>query len=103
MNTEKILKKLAREQKPQVGSGEKCYKTLTAAVKAAEAAKGEAYNHAASAQWANEKALDSLERCIETQKAICEALDKNSRFLTRVLLYASGLFLAFLMVTIFCR
>ena len=103
MNTEKILKKLAKEQKPKVGNGEKCYKTLTAAVKAAEAAKGEAYNHAASAQWANEKALDSLERCIKTQNAICEALDKNSRFLKRMLLYAMVLFFAFLMATIFCR
>lgn len=103
MNTEKILKKLSKKQKPKVGSGEKCYKTLTAAVKAAEEAKKEAYHHKAAAQWANEKALDSLERCIETQNAICEALDKNSRFLKRMLFYATGLFLAYLVVTIFCR
>lgn len=100
MNTEKILKKLSKEQKPKVGNGGKAFKSLTAAVKAAEAAKESAYHHAAAAQWANEKALDSLERCIETQKAICEALDKNSRFL---MFYATGLLLAFLMVTIFCR
>lgn len=102
MNTEKLLKKMAKEPKPKVGNGDKTYKTLTAAVKAAEAAKEEAYHHAASAQWANEKALDSLARCIETQNAICETLEKNSRFLTRVLLYATGLFFAFLMATIFC-
>jgi len=103
MNTEKVLKKLCKEPAVKVGNGDKAFKTLTSAVKAAEAAKEEAYNHAAAAQWANEKALDSLERCIETQNAICEAMGKNRRFLTRMLFYATVLFLAFLMVTIFCR
>lgn len=103
MNTEKLLKKMAKEPAVKVGNGDKAYKTLTSAVKAAEAAKEAAYHHAAAAQWASEKALGSLESCIETQKAICEDLAKNRRFLTRVLLYASGLFLAFIMVTIFCR
>lgn len=102
MNTEKLLKKMAKEPKPAVGSGEKTYKTLTAAVKAAEAAKEKASLNAALAQWANETALNSLERCIETQNAICEALDKNRRFLKRVTLYATVLFFAFLMATIFC-
>lgn len=103
MNTEKLLKKLAKEPAVKVGNGDKAFKTLTSAVKAAEAAKEEAYHHAAAAQWANEKALDSLERCIETQHAICETLEKNSRFLKWMLLYATGLFLAFFMTTSFCR
>lgn len=103
MNAEKLLKKMAKEPAVKVGNGDKTYKTLTAAVKAAEAAKEKASLNAALAQWANETALNSLERCIATQNAICEAMDKNRRFLTRVSLYATVLFIAFFMVIIFCR
>jgi hypothetical protein len=102
MNAEKLLKKMAKEPAMKVGNGDKAYKTLTSAVKAAEAAKEKAYHNAAAAQWASETALNSLERCIETQNAICEAMEKNRRFLTRVSLYATMLFFAFLMATIFC-
>lgn len=39
---EKMIEKMARAQKPAVGDGSKAFKSLTAAVKAAEKARNEA-------------------------------------------------------------
>lgn len=97
MNTEKILKKLSKEQKPKVGSGEKCYKTLTAAVKAAERARDEACTHAEAAE-------DSAHLFASMQRELYAAMGRHERFVKRMVAFMAIFFtVGGLLVTFFCR
>ena len=102
MNTEKILKKLAKEPKPKVGNGEKCYKTVTSAVKAAEAAKADAARYADSASWANESARKFAVQCDLIREDFYKKAMATQSSVFKMTVFLAIVFLANMAVTIFC-
>ena len=102
MNKEKLISKVLKEPAMKVGNGDKAYKTLTAAVKAAEAAKGEAYNHAASAQWANESARKFAVQCDLIREDFYKKAKETQGSVFKMTVFLAIVFLANMAVTIFC-
>ena len=102
MNAEKVLKKLAQEQKPKVGNGGKAFKSLTAAVKAAEAAKEEACKQAADAQWANESASKFAFQCDLIREDFYKKAMETQGYVFKMTVFLAIVFLANMAVTIFC-
>lgn len=103
MNTEKLLKKMAKEPKPAVGNGDKAYKTLTAAVKAAEAAKADASRYADSASWANDSARKFAVQCDLIREDFYKQAMATQSYVFKMTVFLAIVFLANMAVTIFCR
>lgn len=103
MNTEKLLKKMAKEPKPAVGNGDKAYKTLTAAVKAAEAAKADASRYADSASWANMSASKFAVQCDLMREDFYKKALETQGYVFKMTVFLAIVFLANMAVTIFCR
>lgn len=74
MNTEKVLKKLAAEPPVKVGNGGRAFKSLTAAVKAAEREKKEAVE-------AMVLTKQFMLRCSEYQAQMDVRLGRHERFM----------------------
>ena len=73
---------LVKERKPKTGNGNTAYKTLTAAVKAAEKEKEEAAKHAEKAKLYVELAGNSANLTKMHLEEHCKLIEKHERFLT---------------------
>lgn len=90
---------LVKERKPRTGNGNTAYKTLTAAVKAAEKEKEEAAKHAEKAKLYVELAGNSANLTRMHLEEHSQLLKKHERFLT---IYGIAVMTIFAVITIFC-
>ena len=102
MNKEKLISKVLKEPAMKVGNGDKAYKTLTSAVKAAEAAKDEACRQHENAMWYAEKCRGYALECNLIREDVSAQIMREHRFIFRATLFLAIMFLLDAAVIFFC-